>query len=64
MSSGGVPLVRLGFDLFTLVGNGWMVNLRPGGALRWKVEDHWLGRTGRVLWKVSTSKVVAPICIG
>jgi hypothetical protein len=56
--------VRLGFDLFTLVGNGWMVNLRPGGALRWKVEDHWLGRVGRVLWKVSTSKVVAPICIG
>jgi hypothetical protein len=28
--------VRIGFDLFSSVGNGWMVNLRPSGALRGK----------------------------
>jgi hypothetical protein len=36
-----------------------MFNLRPGGALRWKVEDHWLGRSGILMWQASTSKVVA-----
>jgi hypothetical protein len=25
--------MRLHFNLFSLVSNGWMVNLRPGGAL-------------------------------
>jgi hypothetical protein len=45
-------------------GNDWMDNLRPGGALRWKVEDRQLGRSGSVLWQVSTSKVVAHVCIG
>jgi hypothetical protein len=34
-------------------------NLRLGGALRWKVEDHRLGRSGSEMWKASTSKVVA-----
>jgi hypothetical protein len=28
--------VRLGFDLFSLVGNDWMFNLRLGGTLRRK----------------------------
>jgi hypothetical protein len=28
--------VILGFDLFSLVCNDWMVKLRPGGALRGK----------------------------
>jgi hypothetical protein len=36
-------------SLFTSIGNCWMDNLRPGGALRWKVEDHQLGRSGRVM---------------
>jgi hypothetical protein len=35
-------------------------NLRPGGALRWKVKNHQLGRWGSVIWKVVTFKVVAP----
>jgi hypothetical protein len=36
-------------------------NLRPSGALRWKVEDHWLERMGSVLWQAGTSKGVAPL---
>jgi hypothetical protein len=35
-------------------------NLRSGGALRWKVEDHRLGRPENEMWKADTSKVVAP----
>jgi hypothetical protein len=39
-----------------------MDNLRPGGALRWKVETvGWEGRGG--LWKADTSKVVALACV-
>jgi hypothetical protein len=44
-----------------LVGECLDVNLRPGGTLRWKAEYHQLGRAGRGLWKVGTSKVVAPL---
>jgi hypothetical protein len=44
---------------FSSVVNGWSINLRPGGTLRWKVEDRRLGREGRVMWKFNTSKVVA-----
>jgi hypothetical protein len=36
-------------------------NLRLGGDLRWKVEYHRLGRSGSVMWKAGTSKVVALI---
>jgi hypothetical protein len=46
-------------SLFSSAGNDWMDNLRPGGALRWKVETQ-LERSGSVIWQVSTSKVVAP----
>jgi hypothetical protein len=35
-------------------------NLRPGRALRWKAENRRLGRSGSVMWKVGTFKVVAP----
>jgi hypothetical protein len=35
-------------------------NLRLGRALRWKVEDRRLGRSGSVMWQASTSKTVAP----
>jgi hypothetical protein len=35
-------------------------NLRSGGALRCKAEDRRLGRSGSVMWKASTSKIVAP----
>jgi hypothetical protein len=52
--------MRLGFDLFNVDGNGWMINLRPGRALRWKAEDRRLGRAGNVMWQAGTSKVVAP----
>jgi hypothetical protein len=45
---------------FSSVGNDWIDNLRPGGALRWKAKDCRLGRSGSVMWQVSTSKVVAP----
>jgi hypothetical protein len=43
--------------------NVWLVNLRPGGALSWKVEDRWLGRARSVMWQAGTSKVVAPACV-
>jgi hypothetical protein len=36
-----------------------MVNLRPDEVIRWKVEDRRLRKSGSVMWKVSTSKVVA-----
>jgi hypothetical protein len=35
-------------------------NLRPSRALRWKAEDRQLGRSGSVMWKDGTSKIVAP----
>jgi hypothetical protein len=35
-------------------------NLRPDGALRWKLEDHRLERSGSVMWQAGTSKVAAP----
>jgi hypothetical protein len=38
-------------------------NLRPDGALRWKAEDRRLGRSGSVIWKAGTSKVVALVCV-
>jgi hypothetical protein len=38
-------------------------NLRLGGALRWKVEDHQLARLGSEVWKAGTSKVVVPACV-
>jgi hypothetical protein len=41
-----------------------MVNLRLGGALRWKAEDRRLGRVGSVMWKAGTSKVVTPARVG
>jgi hypothetical protein len=50
--------------LFRSIGNCGMDNLRPGGALRWKVEDHQLGRSGSVMWQARTSKVVSPACVG
>jgi hypothetical protein len=37
-----------------------MVNMRPGGDLRWKVEDHRLGRAENVIWQADTFKIVAP----
>jgi hypothetical protein len=39
-------------------------NLKPDGALRWKVKDRWLGRSGSVMWKDVTSKVVFLVCVG
>jgi hypothetical protein len=36
-----------------------LVNLRSGGALRWKVEDHRLKRMESVMWQAGTYKVVA-----
>jgi hypothetical protein len=38
-------------------------NLRPGGALRWKAEDHRLERSRSVMWKAGTSKIVALSCV-
>jgi hypothetical protein len=35
-------------------------NLRPGGALKWKVQNCRLGWLGSVMWQADTSKVVAP----
>jgi hypothetical protein len=37
-------------------------NLRPDGALRWKIEDRQLGRSGSGMWKACNSKVIAPTC--
>jgi hypothetical protein len=39
-------------------------NLRPGRALRWKWEDHRLGRSRSEMWKADTSKIVALACVG
>jgi hypothetical protein len=50
-------------SLFSSICNCWIVNLRPGGALRWKSENRWLGRAGSVMWQADASKVVAPTCI-
>jgi hypothetical protein len=41
-----------------------LFNWRLDGALRWKAEDRRLGTAGRVIWKVSTSKVESPVCVG
>jgi hypothetical protein len=41
-----------------------MDNLRPGGTLRWKVENHRLGRLGSEKWKAGTSKVTTLACVG
>jgi hypothetical protein len=36
-------------SLFGSVDNGWLINLRLGGALRWKAEDRQLGRAESVM---------------
>jgi hypothetical protein len=36
-----------------------LVNLGPDGTLRWKAEDHRLGRSESVMGKDDTSKIVA-----
>jgi hypothetical protein len=41
-----------------------MDNLRLDGALRWKVEDRWLGSSRSVMWQADTSNVVALVCVG
>jgi hypothetical protein len=46
-----------------ICGRFWII-WRPSGALRWKGEDHCLGRSGSSVWKVSTFKAVAPACVG
>jgi hypothetical protein len=33
-------------------------NLRSGEALRWKADDHWLGRLRSVMWQAGTSNVI------
>jgi hypothetical protein len=45
------------------IGNCWIDNLRSSGALKWKVEDRRLGRSGSVMWQAGTSKVAAPACV-
>jgi hypothetical protein len=61
----GRPCGSHRFFNFELWLSWWnLVNWRPDGALRWKVEDHRLGRAGSVMWKAGTSKVVAFICVG
>jgi hypothetical protein len=40
-----------------------LVNLTSGDALRWKAKDYQLEGSGSVMCKVSTSKVVSPICV-
>jgi hypothetical protein len=39
-------------------------NLRSDGAIRWKAKDCRLGRSGSMIWKANTYKVVAPACVG
>jgi hypothetical protein len=38
-------------------------NLWPGRTLRWKAEDHRMGRSGSEMWKADTSRVVALACV-
>jgi hypothetical protein len=51
-------------SLSRLAGDSWMFNLGPGGALRWKVEDHQLRKSRNDMWQAGTSKVVVPTCVG
>jgi hypothetical protein len=46
-----------------LVVRFWL-NGRLGGALKWKGEDHRLGRSRSGVWKVGIFKVIAPTCVG
>jgi hypothetical protein len=46
-----------------ICGRFWII-WRPGGALRWKGEDHRLGRSESGVWKASTFRAVAHACIG
>jgi hypothetical protein len=48
---------------YSSIGNEWMDNLRPGGVLKWKVEDCQLERLGSLIWKVGTTKIVSPACV-
>jgi hypothetical protein len=48
------------YSLSRSIDNCWMFNLRPGGALGWKVEVCRLGRSGSVMWRARTYKVVPP----
>jgi hypothetical protein len=59
-SHGGHRFFNLELEIF----GGILLNWRPDEALRWKVENHQLGRAESVLWKAGTSKVVAPVYIG
>jgi hypothetical protein len=42
----------------------WKTGFTLDGALRWKVDDCQLERSGSVMWKANTSKIVAPVCVG
>jgi hypothetical protein len=46
-----------------ICGRFWII-WRPGEALRYKREDHRLGRLGGGVWKASTFKAVAPAYVG
>jgi hypothetical protein len=50
--------------LSSLVCDGWLFNLRLGGALRWKVKYRRLGTSMSVMWQAGTFKIVAPACVG
>jgi hypothetical protein len=57
-SSGEVPLVRFRVCfLFISVVNVWMNNLRPDGAIRWKVYDRWMGRSGSGVGKPALKRL-------
>jgi hypothetical protein len=54
---------RLPYTWILEVSCGSLFNWRSDVPLRRKVEDRWLGRVGRVLWKVGTFKLVVHICV-
>jgi hypothetical protein len=43
--------------------NLWLI-WRPGEALRWKGEEHQVGRSRSVKWQIDTSKVIALVYVG
>jgi hypothetical protein len=55
--------VRIGFDLFSSVGNGWMVNLRPSGPLG-ESRGPLVGKGGKSDVESQHHQGCSPACVG
>jgi hypothetical protein len=41
-----------------------IINMRSGETLRGKRRTIGWERAGRVMWKIDTSKIITPVCVG